>query len=138
MTFVTELSGNVISITAPENVSSWLLCLGNNNFIHDTLNVTADGPWVVEASDQNTTTGGYMMIYNVTNEYYVAGTRLATPLNISASGGEVDLSSGGGEIANGTSGENISNEVTFKQSVTWADMANDSYRIVVTFTGSLV
>jgi hypothetical protein len=61
--------------------------------------------------------------------------QLATAMNVSGPNGEVTLPSGG-PIATGT-GDNSSISITFKQTVLWTDKPDITYRIVVTFIGTI-
>jgi len=127
-----------IEITAPADIPDWALdpVLVLNTAIGNlAVNVNPDSKsWSVTASDTNPTTAGHMTQWYTGNSSY--GTvQLATAMNVSGPNGEVTLPSGG-PIATGT-GDNSSISITFKQTVLWTDKPDITYRIVVTFIGTI-
>ncbi len=137
----TEISGNVIGaieITAPADISGWELdpSITQPNTQTGTLHVKANKGWQVTASDEDMNTNGHMTEWDGSN---YGERKLSNPMKVSAEV-EVTLPTGGviqkGEET-GSGGMDIT--VTFKQTVTWDDDAYvKTYRIVVTFTGSLI
>ena len=138
-------AATTMSITAPEAIADWALDPSNGvNTCTGVLTVNADGDWKVTASDQDTTTNGYMTEWDGANYITTSPKKLASPMKVSCESGgnigtgyEVQLPDDG-VIADGgaTSGDkNV--DITFKQPVSWTDkiLADDhKYRIVVSFT----
>jgi hypothetical protein len=134
-----------IRITAPADIDDWILAPGIVNIRPGTLNVDASGPWTTSVKDANPLTSGRLTKYNDVTGTYDIGVRLDSPMVLSAlsdGGGEVTLSTGDQEIISGAGtpegGRDV--RIEFKQPVGWNDPGLDtgySYRLVVTFTGSL-
>lgn len=155
-------SGSNIEITAPEDVTDWLLYprLGDQNTKAGTLLVKSNKRWIVQVEDAEfdyTSTDspppkemGYMTEYNLGDPpgYVIDPERLDSTLSVSATTEdeprEVDLSNpGDGTLATGDSTYDLPDkvqevEVTFKQPTSWSDAVlhdeDHRYRIVVTFT----
>lgn len=137
-------SWNEISITAPSNISDWDLIPEITNIRTGTLNVDATGDWKVEVKDADSATSGHMTKYEVGTGTYDTGVNLGSAMNISAQGGnEVTLSATNQLILTGVATPQGGQDTTveFEQPVSFDDSVLDSgyaYRLVVTFTGSLV
>ena len=96
--------------------------------------------------DADPLTSGRLTKYADGTGAYDIGVRLNSPLILSASydgGNEVPLSTEGQEIISGAAtpegGRDV--RIEFKQPVGWNDLgleSGSSYRLVVTFTGSLI
>ena len=139
-----ESPATEVSITAPDDITGWVLTPGDNNRV-GILKVSANGDWQVTATDEDTTnTNGYMTEW-YDSSYVGTPEQLASHMNVSVESGgnistgyEVELPTGG-KIADGgsTSSEYKDVEVTFKQPVSWNDEVlgdGHTYRMVVTFT----
>lgn len=134
-----------IRITAPADIEGWTLAPGVVNIRSGTLNVDASGAWIATVKDTDPLTSGRLTKYAEGTGTYDIGVQLNSPLVISASsdgGNEVTLSTGDQEIISGSAtpegGRDV--RIDFKQLVGWNDMgleSGSSYRLVVTFTGSL-
>jgi hypothetical protein len=134
-----------ISITAPADIGDWLLSPGITNNQSGTLNVNASGSWTAGVKDEDQLTSGRLTKYDDGTGTYDTGVKLHNPLVISASsdgGNEAALSTDDQEIISGaaTAEGGRDMEIVFKQPVGWDDLGlegGSSYRLVVTFTGSL-
>jgi hypothetical protein len=134
-----------LRITAPVDIDGWILAPGVVNVRSGTLNVDATGPWTVRVKDADPLTSGRLTKYDDGTGTYDIGVKLQNPLVISAlsgGGGEVAVSAGYQEIVSGAAtpegGRDV--RIDFKQPVAWNDLGLESglsYRLVVTFTGSL-
>ena len=135
-----------IRITAPTRIEDWILDPGIVNIRYGTLNVDTSGPWRATVKDADPLTSGRLTKYADGAGAYDIGVRLNSPLILSASydgGNEVSLSTEGQEIISGAAtpegGRDV--RIEFKQPVGWNDLgleSGSSYRLVVTFTGSLI
>ncbi|MDD3565934.1 MAG: hypothetical protein PHN90_09750 [Methanothrix sp.] len=135
-----------ISITAPADIEVWTLAPGIVNLRSGTLKVDASGPWTATVRDEDPRTSGRLTKYDGGTGTYDTDVKLHSPLVISASsdgGNEVVLSPVGQEIISGVAtaegGRDV--RIDFKQPVGWNDLGlenGSSYRLVVTFTGSLI
>lgn len=134
-----------IRTTAPADVEGWTLAPGVVNLRSGTLKVDASAPWRATAKDADLRTSGRLTKYDDGTGTYDTGVKLNSPLVISASsegGDEVTLSPVGQEIISGVAtpegGRDV--RIEFKQLVGWNDLgleSGSSYRLVVTFAGSL-
>jgi hypothetical protein len=135
-----------IRITAPTRIEDWILDPGVVNIRSGTLNVDASGPWRATVKDTDPLTSGRLTKYADGTGTYDIGVRLNSPLILSASsdgGSEVTLSTDEQDIISGAAtpegGRDV--QIEFKQPVGWNDLgleSGSSYRLVVTFTGSLI
>jgi len=142
----TIISGNVrgsIQITAPSGISSWELdsLAAQPNTQTGTLNVKANQNWQVKVKDADATNTNGLMAEWDGAAYVSSGNKLLNAMKVAAAS-EITLPTEG-NIQTGTkttaSGQDVT--VTFKQTVSWDDQiltGGHTYRIVVTFTGSLV
>jgi len=128
-----------IEITPPANITDWVFnpSLEQPQTQAGTcvINVTnTTDNWTLTAQDLNTTTSGNMTEWDGSS---YGSAKLHNAMHISATS-EVTLPNKG-TIANGTGNTSVS--VTFKQQIGYSDVVlsgGHTYRIVVTFTGSLV
>ncbi|MEW6182915.1 MAG: Ig-like domain-containing protein [Bacillota bacterium] len=139
--FITTSGGGgpTISITPPPGISGWSLnpSASQPQTQAGTLIVGVDPDdesWEVTAEDADTAnTNGKMTAWNGS---YDTGSKLQNAMKVAAEY-EVTLPVGG-KIADNTGDQSA--DVTFKQTVSWADpplSGGYSYRIIVTFTASL-
>jgi hypothetical protein len=129
-----------ISLIAPADIAGWDLSpegaqpKTQAGTLHVTVSGNLTGSWAVTASDLDTAnTNGHMTRYNG-NHY--TGVQLGSPLQIQGPAGTVTLPAGG-NVATGTAEVDQDYPITFRQNIAWTDPVGD-YRIVVTFTGSIV
>ncbi|MDO9579479.1 MAG: hypothetical protein Q7J06_02770 [Bacteroidales bacterium] len=137
--------GPTIEITAPTDITAWTLSPQGTQpkETTGTLTVTTTDAvglnWSVTASDTDTTnTNGQMTKYS--GAAYVLGTKLGTAMQVNGPAGTVTLPTGGDVVATSGTVTGQGYTITFKQTVLWSDAVvtgADSYRIVVTFTGSI-
>ncbi|HPJ84135.1 MAG TPA: hypothetical protein PLY09_05175 [Methanothrix sp.] len=140
-----DVGPDFIYITAPADIVDWTLAPGVNNVRSGTLNVDATASWTVRVKDADLLTSGRLTKYADGTGIYDTGIKLNSPLVISASsdgGSEVALSTSEQEIISGAATPEGGRDVgiEFKQPVGWNDLgleSGSSYRLVVTFTGSL-
>jgi len=139
-------TSGTITITAPDDISSFPLIPGQDNTAEGTLKVNADAPWSVSVSDADGTTGGKMT--NYTSGQYNTTVKLGAFMGVKATGtnstgSTVTLPTGGMIARNttsGTGGSDVDVPIIFNQTVSWTDKVSapsSVYRIVITFTGSL-
>ena len=143
-------NGDIIEITAPDDITGWSLRPGQDNTQEGTLKVNASGPWSVTVNDTSATTAGKMTEYNTTTGNYIAENpiKLAANMTVKATGvngtdtyqtlpvGDIIAQN----TTSGTGGSEVSVPVVFKQDISWSDpvsAANRGYKIVITFTGSV-
>jgi hypothetical protein len=139
--------GPTIAITAPTDITGWTLSPQGTQpkTATGTLTVTTTGAtsfnWSATASDSDSTnTNGKMTKYS--NSAYVTGTKLGTAMQVQGPVLATRTLPGGGTVVEG-SGDVTAQPytITFKQGVSWSDVVvtpPDSYRIVVTFTASIL
>ncbi len=137
--------GATIEITAPTDITGWTLGPQGTQPKESTgtLTVTTTDAvgenWSVTASDTDTTnTNGQMTKYS--SSAYVLGTKLGTAMQVNGTAGAVTLPTGGNVVTGSGTVTGAEYTITFKQTVLWSDAVvtgADSYRIVVTFTGSI-
>ena len=137
--------GTTIEITAPTDITGWTLGPQETQpkEITGTLTVTTTEAvgvnWSVTASDTDTTnTNGHMTKYS--SSAYVLGTKLGTAMQVNGTAGTATLPTGGNIVTGSGTVTGAEYTITFKQTVLWSDAVvtgPDSYRIVVTFTGSI-
>lgn len=127
---------HTIDITAPTDITSWMLNIGSNtNSGNLAINVFPNtANWSVTAGDSDTTTGGYMTSWNGT--VYNPLIKLINAMRLQGPDREVTLpNTGETAIAHGT-GDYPGITITFRQEVTWNDEPG-TYQIVVTFIGTV-
>ena len=134
-----------ISLIAPGDVAGWALSpegaqpktqIGT---LHVTVSGNLTGSWTVTATDNDAAnTDGHMTRYNGNNGSYQTGVRLAAPLYVKGPANDNPLPlPSGGVLVTGNTTVNQNYDITFRQNIAWTDPVGD-YRIVVTFTGSIV
>ncbi len=139
-------SGPTIEITALTDITGWMLGPQGTQPKESigTLTVTTTDAvgenWSVTASDTAiTNTNGYMTKYS--GAAYVISTKLGTAMQVDGPAGTVTLPTGGNVVTGSGTVTGTEYTITFKQTVLWSDAVvtdPDSYRIVVTFTGSIL
>lgn len=137
--------GPTIEITAPTDITGWTLSPQGTQPKESTgtLTVTTTEAvglnWSVTASDTDTTnTNGHMTKYS--SSAYVISTKLGTAMQVDGPAGTVTLPTGGNVVTGSGTVTGAEYTITFKQTLLWSDAVvtgADSYRIVVTFTGSI-
>jgi methionine-rich copper-binding protein CopC len=139
-TFTTEADATTITLSPPAAIAGWSLdpSAAQPQTHSGALSVTVDPEstsWEVTVNDQDTAnTNGKMTAWNGS---YDTGTKLQSAMKVTADY-EVTLPAGG-KIADGAGDESVT--TTFIQTVEWVDpplTGGYSYRIVVTFTASVV
>ena len=132
-----------IAITAPADITGWALSPQGaqpktQSGILTVTTTNANGHnWAVTAMDSENTTG-HMTKYS--GGTYIPGIKLSAAMQVQGNNGTATLPTAGNVVTGTGTVTNAQYTITFKQSVSWTDAvvaAPDSYRIVVTFTGSI-
>jgi hypothetical protein len=134
--FAVGESSPTIEISAPGNITGWSLSPQETQPQEKTgtLNVTSNSDWEVTVKDTDTDTDGKMTDWDGAD---YGSTKLSNFMNVATDSYEVELPDGG-TIATGSGNEDVT--VYFRQTVSWSDpvlTVGHSYRIIVTFTGTI-